>query len=42
VRLRYGTRIKWQGIDIFHLDHAGEITGKYTYAGYPRLRLERA
>jgi ketosteroid isomerase-like protein len=42
VRLRHGTRIKWQGVDIFHFDETGKITGKFTYAGYTRPRLERA
>lgn len=42
VRLRHGSRIKWSGVDIFHFDEAGKITGKFTYAGYTRPRLERA
>ena len=42
VRARHGTRVGWHGVDVFHFDAAGKITGKYTYAGYTRPRLERA
>jgi uncharacterized protein (TIGR02246 family) len=42
VRARHGARVGWHGVDIFHFDPAGKITGKYTYAGYTRPRLERA
>lgn len=42
VRARHGARMGWHGVDIFHLDTAGRITGKYTYASYTRPRLERA
>ena len=42
VRARHGARIGWHGVDIFHFDAAGQITGKYTYAAYTRPRLERA
>ena len=39
IRARYGARVAWQGVDIFHFDAAGKITGKYTYANYGRPRL---
>jgi uncharacterized protein (TIGR02246 family) len=42
IRARHGTRVGWHGVDVFHFDAAGKITGKYTYAGYDRPRLERA
>jgi uncharacterized protein (TIGR02246 family) len=42
VRARHGSRVGWQGVDVFHFDAAGKITGKYTYAGYTRPRLERS
>jgi uncharacterized protein (TIGR02246 family) len=42
IRARHGTRVGWQGVDVFHFDAAGKITGKYTYANYTRPRLDRA
>lgn len=39
VRLRHGARVAWRGVDVFHFDAAGLITGKYTYANYGRPRL---
>ena len=42
IRLRHGTRVGWHGLDVFHFDTAGKITGKYTYANYDRPKLERA
>lgn len=42
VRARHGSRVGWHGVDVYHFDAAGKITGKYTYAGYTRPRLERA
>jgi uncharacterized protein (TIGR02246 family) len=42
VRARHGTRVGWHGVDVFHFDAAGKITGKYTYASYDRPKLERA
>jgi len=42
VRARHGARVGWHGVDIFHFNAAGKITGKYTYAAYTRPRLERA
>ena len=42
LKLRYGGQVQWRGLDLFHLDDAHKITGKFTYAGYKRPRLERA
>jgi len=42
LRLRHGTRVGWHGVDVFHFDEAGKITGKFTYANYGRPRLERS
>jgi hypothetical protein len=42
IRARHGTRVGWHGVDVFHFNAAGQITGKYTYASYDRPRLERA
>jgi ketosteroid isomerase-like protein len=42
LKLRYGGRAQWRGLDVFHLDDALRITGKFTYAGYTRPRLERS
>jgi uncharacterized protein (TIGR02246 family) len=42
IRARHGAQVGWHGVDVFHFNAAGEITGKYTYAGYTRPRLERA
>ncbi len=39
--LRYGGRVQWHGLDVFHFDDAGRITGKYTYATF-RLPLWEA
>jgi hypothetical protein len=41
IRLRHGSRVGWHGVDVFHFNAAGEITGKYTYASYDRPRLSR-
>jgi uncharacterized protein (TIGR02246 family) len=41
IRLRHGARVGWHGVDVFHFDPAGKITGKYTYASYGRPRLSR-
>ncbi|MFD5826156.1 YybH family protein [Lentzea sp. NPDC060358] len=32
--LRHGPRMVWQGMDVFHFDAGGAITGKYTYAHF--------
>jgi ketosteroid isomerase-like protein len=37
-RLRYRGRPQWHGLDVFHFDTAGLITGKFTYATF-RLPL---
>lgn len=41
IRLRHGSRVGWHGVDVFHFNAAGKITGKYTYASYDRPRLSR-
>ena len=41
IRLQHGLRVGWHGVDVFHFDAAGKITGKFTYANYGRPRLER-
>jgi len=41
VRVRHGARVGWHGVDVFHFDPAGKITGKYTYANYDRPKLRR-
>ncbi|AGL13988.1 nuclear transport factor 2 family protein [Actinoplanes sp. N902-109] len=37
-RLRYRGRMQWHGLDVFHFDTEGRITGKFTYATF-RLPL---
>jgi ketosteroid isomerase-like protein len=37
-----GERFGWEGVDVFHFDEAGKITGKFSYAGYRQPRLEKA
>ena len=37
-RIRYGGRVQWHGLDVFHFNAAGQITGKFTYATF-RLPL---
>jgi len=39
IRTRYGQRVRWHGVDVFHFDAAGKICGKFTYANYDRPRL---
>lgn len=41
LRARHGNRLGWRGIDVFHLDEAGKIVGKFTYAGYDRPQLRK-
>ena len=41
IRARHGARVGWRGVDVFHFDGAGLITGKYTYATYDRPKLSR-
>ena len=40
-RARYGGRLQWHGLDVFHFDADGQITGKFTYATF-RLPLWEA
>ena len=41
--LRYGPRMVWQGMDVFHFDAEGLITGKYSYANFkiPPMKRDR-
>ncbi|SES16744.1 hypothetical protein SAMN05216188_12443 [Lentzea xinjiangensis] len=41
--LRYGSRMVWQGMDVFHFDAGGAITGKYSYADFkiPPMKRDR-
>jgi uncharacterized protein (TIGR02246 family) len=41
LRARYGTRLGWRGLDVFHFDAAGQIAGKFTYANYDRPQLRK-
>lgn len=41
MRARYGTRMRWQGMDVFHFDAAGAIIGKYSYAGFRIPPMQR-
>jgi uncharacterized protein (TIGR02246 family) len=41
LRVRYGKRVGWRGVDVFHFDEAGKIAGKFTYANYDRPQLRR-
>ncbi len=43
VRLVYGEKFGWQGVDVFHFDADGKIKGKFTYGWYgsrPYLQRE--
>jgi uncharacterized protein (TIGR02246 family) len=40
-RLRYGSRIRWHGMDVFHFDAAGAMVGKYSYANFRIPPMER-
>ncbi|UQU61751.1 nuclear transport factor 2 family protein [Couchioplanes caeruleus] len=40
-RARHGGRLQWRGVDVFHFDDGGRITGKYTYATFRRPLWER-
>jgi ketosteroid isomerase-like protein len=40
-RLRYGGRLRWHGLDVFHFDTDGRITGKFTYATFRLPLMER-
>jgi ketosteroid isomerase-like protein len=37
-QLRYKGRMQWHGLDVFHFNEDGQITGKFTYATF-RLPL---
>jgi uncharacterized protein (TIGR02246 family) len=39
IRVRYGVRLGWHGVDVFHFDDDGRIIGKFTYANYRRPHL---
>lgn len=41
LRLRHGSKLGWRGVDVFHFDASGQITGKFTYANYDRPQLRR-
>ncbi len=41
LKARHGARLGWRGLDVFHLDEAGAIVGKFTYANYDRPQLRR-
>lgn len=41
LRARFGTRVGWRGLDVFHFDDRGKIVAKYTYANYDRPQLRR-
>ena len=41
VRMLLGSHFGWEGLDVFHLDERGKITGKFTYANYRRPLLQR-
>ncbi|WP_155940786.1 MULTISPECIES: nuclear transport factor 2 family protein [unclassified Mycobacteroides] len=34
-------RFGWEGLDVFHFDDQGKITGKYTYSNYALPRISR-
>jgi hypothetical protein len=38
---RFGARAGWYGMDVFHFDAAGKITGKFSYANYGRPQMRR-
>ncbi|GIJ51777.1 hypothetical protein Val02_86630 [Virgisporangium aliadipatigenens] len=40
-RLRYGGRLQWHGVDVFHFDATGRITSKFTYAMFRLPLFER-
>jgi len=42
VRLLFGNKFGWEGVDLFHFDASGKITGKFTYGWYQsRPHLKR-
>jgi ketosteroid isomerase-like protein len=41
-RIRYGGHLQWHGLDVFHFNSAGLITGKFTYSTFRLPLMERA
>lgn len=41
LKARYGAKVGWRGLDVFHLDETGAIVGKFTYANYGMPQLRR-
>jgi hypothetical protein len=41
MRLRYGGHLRWHGLDVFHFDTNGRITGKLTCATFRLPLMER-
>src|SRR6185503_3348119 len=41
LKARFGPRVGWYGIDVFHFDADGKITGKFSYANYDRPQMRR-
>ncbi|WNV85701.1 nuclear transport factor 2 family protein [Umezawaea sp. Da 62-37] len=41
LRAVYGSRMNWEGTDIFHFDEELRITGKYTYGSFRRPIMNR-
>ena len=39
--LRHGPRMVWHGMDVFHFDAGGAITGKYSYANFKTPPMHR-
>ncbi len=39
--LRHGPRMVWHGMDVFHFDADGAITGKYSYAHFKTPPMHR-
>jgi uncharacterized protein (TIGR02246 family) len=37
-----GKRFGWEGLDVFHFDAQGRISGKFSYANYPLPLLRRS
>lgn len=42
LKARFGAKLGWRGLDVFHLDDSGAIAAKFTYAHYnlPQLRAD--
>ena len=39
--LRWGPRLAYKGIDVFHFSEAGQITGKFSYANFSLIKFTR-